>query len=148
MSTAGAVAGSAAGRASAFGLPSASVDGMDVAAVHAAAVSAVQAARDGTGPTLIEALTYRFGPHHTIERKIRLAYRTQEEIDRWRQRDPLDLQGAKVPASERERIDAEITAVIDAACEFARSSPHPDPKNALAYLYASGLTGRGGTADG
>ncbi len=148
MATAGAVAGSAAGRASAFGLPSARVDGMDVEQVLAAAASAVQAARDGAGPTLIEAITYRFGPHHTIERKIRLNYRTQEEIDRWRQRDPLDLQGARIPAPERERIDAEVTAVIDAAREFARSSPDPDPKDALEFLYASGLTGRGGTADG
>jgi pyruvate dehydrogenase E1 component alpha subunit len=148
MATAGAVAGSAAGRAGAFGLPSIEVDGMDVVAVHAAAASAVQAAREGAGPTLIEAITYRFGPHHTIERKIRLAYRTEEEIDRWRQRDPLDRQGAKIPAPERDRIDAEITAVIDAAHEFARSSPDPDPKDALEYLYASGLTGRGGTADG
>jgi acetoin:2,6-dichlorophenolindophenol oxidoreductase subunit alpha len=148
MSTAGAVAGTAAGRAAAFGMASACVDGMDVAAVHATAASAVQAARDGAGPTLIEALTYRFGPHHTIERKIRLAYRTQAEIDRWRQRDPLILQGARIPGQERERIDAEITAVIDAAQEFARSSPDPDPKDAQAYLYASGLVARGGTADG
>ena len=52
------------------------------------------------------------------------------------------------PRAERERIDAEIAAVIDAAHEFARSSPDPDPKDALEYLYASGLTARGGTADG
>lgn len=148
MATAGAVAGSAAGRAGAFGLAFASVDGMDVTEVHAAAVSAVQAARDGAGPTLIEAITYRFGPHHTIERLIRLAYRTQEEIDLWRQRDPLDVQAARIPAAERERIDAEITAIIDAATEFAAASPDPDPKDALAYLYASGLVARGGTADG
>jgi pyruvate dehydrogenase E1 component alpha subunit len=148
MPVAGAVAGSAAGRAGAFGLAFAGVDGMDVTAVHAAAASAVQAARDGAGPTLIEAITYRFGPHHTIERKIRLAYRTQGEIDRWRLRDPLDVQGARIPAAERERIDAEITEVIDTAREFAASSPDPDPKHALAYLYASGLVPRGGTADG
>jgi acetoin:2,6-dichlorophenolindophenol oxidoreductase subunit alpha len=148
MPTAGAVAGTAAGRAGAFGLPSACVDGMDVVAVHAAAAGAVRTARDGAGPTLIEALTYRFGPHHTIERKIRLNYRTKEEIDQWRQRDPLDLQAARIGARERERIDTEITAVIDAAVEFARSSPDPEPKDALAYLYASGLTDRGGTADG
>ena len=148
MATASAVAGTAAGRAAAFGLPSVTVDGMDVLAVHAASAAAVAAARDGSGPTFIEALTYRYGPHHTIEQRIRLAYRTQEEIDRWRQRDPLDVHGARIPPGQREQIDAEITELIEAAVEFARSSPDPDPKDALEFLYASGMTGRSGAVDG
>jgi acetoin:2,6-dichlorophenolindophenol oxidoreductase subunit alpha len=148
MATASAVAGTAAGRAAAFGLPSVTVDGMDVLAVHAASAAAITAARDGGGPTLIEALTYRYGPHHTIEQRIRLSYRSQEEIDQWRKRDPLDVHGARIPPGQRERIDAEITEVIAAAVEFARSSPDPDPEDALEYLYASGMTGRSGVADG
>ena len=148
MATAGAVAGSAAGRAAAFGLPSLSIDGMDVEAVHAAAARAVAAARAGTGPTLIEAITYRYGPHHTIELRLRLGYRSDEEIERWRQRDPLDIQAARIPAAVRDQIDAEVAEIIEAAQEFARSSAYPDPKDALEYLYASGMTGRGGTADG
>jgi pyruvate dehydrogenase E1 component alpha subunit len=148
MATASAVAGTAAGRAAAFGLPSVTVDGMDVLAVHAASAAAVAAARDGSGPTFIEALTYRYGPHHTIEQRIRLAYRTQEEIDQWRQRDPLDVHGARIPPGQREQIDAEITELIEAAVEFARSSPDPDPKDALEFLYASGMTGRSGAVDG
>jgi len=148
MATAGAVAGSAAGRAAAFGLPSLSIDGMDVEAVHAAAARAVVAARAGTGPTLIEAITYRYGPHHTIELRLRLDYRSDEEIERWRQRDPLDIQAARIPAAVRDQIDAEVAEVIESAHEFARSSADPDPKDALEYLYASGMTGRGGTADG
>lgn len=148
MATAGAVAGSAAGRAAAFGLPSVTVDGMDVEAVHAAAASAVAAARTGAGPSLIEAITYRYGPHHTIELRLRLDYRSEEEIERWRQRDPLDIEAARIPAAVRDQIDAEVAEIIESAHEFARSSADPDPKEALEYLYASGMTGRGGTADG
>jgi TPP-dependent pyruvate/acetoin dehydrogenase alpha subunit len=148
MATADAVAGSAAGRASAFGLPNVTIDGMDVEAVHASAAAAVATARSGAGPTLLEAITYRYGPHHTIELKIRLSYRSEEEIEMWRQRDPLDIQGARIPVALRDQIDAEIADVIEAAHEFAGSSPDPDPEDALAYLYATGMTGRGGTADG
>lgn len=148
MPTAGAVAGSAASRAAAFDLPGVTVDGMDVEAVHAAAVRAVATARAGRGPSLVEAITYRYGPHHTIEFRMKLDYRSSEELERWRQRDPLDVQGARIPASARTTIDAEIAAVIDSAQEFARSSPEPDPRDALGFLYASGMTGRGGTADG
>jgi TPP-dependent pyruvate/acetoin dehydrogenase alpha subunit len=148
MATASAVAGSAAGRAAAFGLPSLTVDGMDVEAVHAAAARAIAAARDGQGPTLIEAMTYRYGPHHTIELRVRLSYRSEEEIERWRRRDPLDLQGARISAARRSQIDGEIAEIIESAHEYAKSSPDPDPKEALAFLYASGMTGRGGAADG
>src|SRR5580658_3824417 len=146
MATASAVAGSAAGRAAAFGLPSLTVDGMDVEAVHAAAARAIAAARDGQGPTLIEAMTYRYGPHHTIELRVRLSYRSEEEIERWRRRDPLDIQGARISAARRSQIDGEIAEIIESAHEYAKSSPDPDPKEALAFLYASGMTGRGGAA--
>lgn len=148
MATAEAVAGTAAGRAAAFGLPSVTIDGMDVEAVHAAAARAVATARAGLGPTLIEAITYRYGPHHTMEFKLRLIYRSEEEIQRWRQRDPLEIQAARISAAVREQIDAEVAALIESAHEFARSSADPDPNDALKYLYATGMTGRGGTADG
>lgn len=148
MATAGAVAGSAAGRAAAFGLPSITIDGMDVEAVHTAAARAVSAARTGAGPTLIEAITYRYGPHHTVELRLRLSYRSEEEITRWRQRDPLDIEAARITAAVRHQIDAEVAEIIEAAQEFARSSADPDPEHALDYLYASGMTGRGGTGDG
>jgi acetoin:2,6-dichlorophenolindophenol oxidoreductase subunit alpha len=148
MATAGAVAGTAAGRAAAFGLPSVTIDGMDVEAVHAAAARAVATARAGAGPTLIEAITYRYGPHHTIELRLRLSYRSEEEIQQWRQRDPLDIQAERIPPAVRDQIDAEVAEIIESAHEFAKSSTDPDPKDALEYLYASGMTGRSGTTDG
>jgi TPP-dependent pyruvate/acetoin dehydrogenase alpha subunit len=148
MATSGAVAGSASGRAAGFGMPGVTVDGMDVAAVLEATASAVSRARAGEGPTLIEAMTYRYGPHHTIELRIRLSYRSEAEIAEWRARDPLEIQAARLPAGLRSSIDAEVGAVIEAARAFACSSPEPSPDDALEFLYASGMTGRGGSTDG
>ena len=144
MPTATGGAGTATGRAEAFGIPAVRVDGMDVEVVRDAAAEAAARARRGGGPGLIECMTYRYGPHHTMEYRIRLSYRTQEEIDEWRQRDPLDIQGARIPQADRDRIDAEVAATLAAAEEFALASPHPDPAAALDYLYASGLVPRAG----
>jgi TPP-dependent pyruvate/acetoin dehydrogenase alpha subunit len=140
------VAGTAAGRAAAFGIPAQTVDGMDVEAVRDAAALAVDRARGGGGPALVECLTYRFGPHHTMEFRIRLSYRTQEEIDEWRRRDPLDIQGGRIAAADRDQLDAEVREVLAEAEAFALASPRPDPAGALDYLYASGLVPRGGVA--
>ncbi len=146
MPTRTGVAGTAAGRAAAFGIPAQTVDGMDVEAVRDAAALAVERARGGGGPALIECLTYRFGPHHTMEFRIRLSYRTQEEIDEWRRRDPLDIQGGRIAAADRDQLDAEVREVLAEAEAFALASPRPDPAGALDYLYASGLVPRGGVA--
>jgi acetoin:2,6-dichlorophenolindophenol oxidoreductase subunit alpha len=139
------VAGAPVGRAKAFGIPAQTIDGMDVETVRDAAAGAVAAARAGGGPAFLECLTYRYGPHHTIELRMRLSYRSEEEIERWRQRDPLDIQGARISSDERDKLDAEAAGILAEAAEFARSSPNPDPAEALEYLYASGLRGRGGT---
>lgn len=138
-------AGTASGRAAAFGIRAATVDGMDVEAVRDAAAGLVATARGGGGPAFLECLTYRYGPHHTMENRLRLSYRSADEIEQWRQRDPLDIEGARITSAEREKLDAEVAEVLAEAEEFARSSPHPDPAGALDYLYASGLRGRDGT---
>jgi TPP-dependent pyruvate/acetoin dehydrogenase alpha subunit len=144
MPTATGVAGSATGRAEAFGIPAVTVDGMDVEVVRDAAAGAAQRGRRGEGPSLVECLTYRFGPHHTMEWGIRLNYRTQEEIDRWRERDPLIIQGDRITPAERASADAEVAGILAEAERFALASPRPDPAGALDYLYASGLVARAG----
>ena len=63
-----------------------------------------------------------------------------------RTRDPVDIQGGRISADERRRIDAGIEALLDEAVRFARESPHPDPAGALDHLYASGLRARPGVA--
>jgi acetoin:2,6-dichlorophenolindophenol oxidoreductase subunit alpha len=139
-------AGTPSGRAQAFGMRAGTVDGMDVETVRDAAADAIAAARGGSGPAFLECLTYRYGPHHTMENRIRLSYRTEEEIARWRERDPLDIEGARITTAERDKLDAEVAELLAEAEDFARSSPHPDPAGALDYLYASGLRGRDGAS--
>lgn len=139
-----AVAGSARGRAEAFAIPVAEVDGMDVRAVRAAADEAVERARAGGGPTFLDCATYRFLGHHTAERGMEVAYRTEEEIERWRSRDPLPREAALLDPGLVAQTDTEIEAVMDAAVEFARSGPHPERSAALDYAYASGLKPRAG----
>jgi pyruvate dehydrogenase E1 component alpha subunit len=79
--------GSIAGRAVAYGIAGAEVDGNDLVAVHQAVREAAARARGGEGPTLVEAVTYRYRGHSKSDRNL---YRTDEEIQQWRsQRDPI-----------------------------------------------------------
>jgi len=97
-------------------------------------------------PAFIECVTYRFEPHHTWEYRARPRYRTDEEVAASRARDPVAIQGARVPEAVRSRIDEQIEDLLDRARLFAESSPEPGPAGALDHLYAGGLRGRGGTA--
>ncbi|MGC4816385.1 thiamine pyrophosphate-dependent dehydrogenase E1 component subunit alpha [Micromonospora sp. DT63] len=144
MPVAGAVAGSIAGRAAAFGIRAVEVDGQDPEAVRDAAAAAVDRMRAGGGPELIEARTYRFDAHHTFEHAVRLDYRPPDEVTRGRARDPVHIQGERLSDADRAAVDAEVEATVDAAVRFALDSPEPDPADALAYLYASGMTARTG----
>jgi pyruvate dehydrogenase E1 component alpha subunit len=139
------LAGTITGRAAAFGIPAQAVDGMDPVAVAAAARQAVHLARAGGGPTLLELRTYRFGAHHTFEEKTLPCYREDAEIEAWRERDPVALQGARLPAWRRREIDAEIQALLDDAVAVALAGPRPDPADSFDYLYADGLRVRPGT---
>ena len=75
-------------RAEGYGFPGVRVDGNDVLAVYAAATEAADRARDGGGATLIEAMTYRMGPHTTSDHPER--YRDERELERWRALDPIE----------------------------------------------------------
>ncbi len=100
--------GSVAARAAGYGMPGVRVDGNDVLAVHEATVAATQRARAGEGPTLIEAMTYRLGPHATSDDPSR--YRDAAEEARARGRDPLVRARAALLASG-EADDAFLAAV-------------------------------------
>ncbi|MGW5672582.1 thiamine pyrophosphate-dependent dehydrogenase E1 component subunit alpha, partial [Micromonospora sp. NPDC003776] len=103
-----------------------------------------QAAEDRRQLGVVEARTYRFDAHHTFEHEVRLDYRPPEEVAAGRSRDPVDIQGARLPSPVRETVDAEVEATLAAAVDFALAGPAPDPATALDHLYASGLTARTG----
>ncbi|MFI2610482.1 thiamine pyrophosphate-dependent dehydrogenase E1 component subunit alpha [Kitasatospora sp. NPDC018619] len=139
-----AVAGSATGRAAAFGIPAEEVDGMDTEAVRTAALRAVGRARDGGGPGFLACRTYRYEGHHTMERRMKLRYRSAEEVDAWRARDPLPRAAALLDPGTVAELDRSVAEQLAAAEEFALASEHPDPAGALDHLYADGLRPRAG----
>ena len=128
-------------RARAYGLPGVAVDGNDVVAVHAAAHEAVRRARSGEGPTLIVCATYRTRAHSEGMRDA--GYRTVEEIEQWKERDPLKafekklLAGAATRA-ELDALEAEARTLVEEASAFALSRPMPDPASVTHWVYREG----------
>jgi pyruvate dehydrogenase E1 component alpha subunit len=126
-------------KAEAFGMAGVEVDGMDVLAVRAVAQEAVARARAGEGPTLIEALTYRFRGHSLADPD---ELRSKAEKEYWFARDPIKRLGAYLTehnlASQEELKDIEhkIQGVVDEAVKFAESSPEPDPSELYRFIYA------------
>ena len=128
-------------RAAGYNMPGINVDGMDVFAVYDAAEQAVARARAGEGPSLLECRTYRFYGHTVFDNP--LSYRTKEEEDRWRARDPLKLfREAVLPLGditleELDQIDAEAAQLMEDAIKFADESPLPDPLEIYEDVYVS-----------
>lgn len=126
-------------KASVFGMHGYEVDGMDVLAVNSLAKEAVARARAGEGPTLIEALTYRFRGHSLADPD---ELRSQDEKEFWGKRDPIKKLAAylreKGLASEQElkNIDSKIQNVVDEAVTFAEESPEPDPSELYRFVFA------------
>jgi len=131
-------------RAAAYNIPGVLVDGQDVIAMHEVVSHAVARARAGQGPSLIEGRTYRYLDHSLgLGRIVRAPYRTDEEIERWKQRDPIAIhlerllsQGVATPA-EVDAMDAQVRQEIEAALEFARQSPYPDPAELFEDMFAN-----------
>ncbi|MEC4815552.1 MAG: pyruvate dehydrogenase (acetyl-transferring) E1 component subunit alpha [Scytonema sp. PMC 1069.18] len=126
-------------KASVFNMVGVEVDGMDLLAVRAVAQEAVARARAGEGPTLIEALTYRFRGHSLADPD---ELRTKVEKEYWFARDPIKKFAAYLVehnlASEEElkAIDRKVQHEIDEAVKFAESSPEPDPSELYRFIFA------------
>ena len=124
-------------RAQSYDCPGVTVDGMDVAAVYEATAEAVRRARKGDGPSLVEAKTYRFFGHSRGDPQFG-PYRTEEEVKKWRKRDPLLLveKMAKLTAAEKKVHEEVIVKEMNEALEFANNSPAPTLESALEDVYA------------
>lgn len=129
-----------ADRARAWGMPGVVVDGMDVCEVRAAASAAVERARAGEGPTFIEAKTYRFYDH-VGKTGMRITYRSEDEVEEWRRRDPIAVFEAELAAlgllspDAAAAVHAAAQAEADAAVAAAEDAPRPVPEDLLADVY-------------
>jgi pyruvate dehydrogenase E1 component alpha subunit len=125
--------------AGAYDIPGVTVDGMDITAVYEAVTEARQRARNGEGPTFIEAETYRFHGHFEGDEEL---YRDDDEVEQWKARDPIDtfaerlMDRGELTEEEFDDMEREAEATIEEAIEFAMDSPEPGPEEAYDDMFA------------
>jgi acetoin:2,6-dichlorophenolindophenol oxidoreductase subunit alpha len=132
-------AGSLSARAAPYGIAAFEGDGMDIRAVRRVAASALEHTRSTSTASFVEFETYRYSGHHVGDQE---RYRTKQQVEAWRSRDPIDrlagqliAEGAlteDVLAQLRQRVAADV----EQALEFAKASPFPDPSDVEAHVYA------------
>jgi len=129
-----------ADRVKAYGMPSEIIDGNDVLAVYGSAQRAVDKARDGGGPTFIEAKTFRMRGHAAHDNQ---SYVAKEVIEQWKKRDPIAhlekvLRDSRI-ADEKDlaSVEEKINNVLNADLEWAESQPSPAPEEAVGGVYAT-----------
>jgi pyruvate dehydrogenase E1 component alpha subunit len=123
----------------AYDMPSFAVDAMNVEAVHEAVAEAAERARKGEGPTLLEFRTYRYKGHSMSDPQ---KYRTKEEVEEYKQRDPIEqvkmtiLENKILTEDELKEIDARVKQKVVDAVKFAEESPWPNGEDAFKDVYA------------
>ena len=131
-------------KARGYAMPGESVDGMDVLAVEAAARHAAEYVRSGEGPFLLEARCYRFRAHSAYDPEL---YRSKEEVERWKKRDPIPALAALLRGEglleqeDLERIEAGAAEEIAGAVSFAEASPWEPVEDLLRDVGAAGAEG-------
>lgn len=129
-----------ADRAGAYGMPGVQVDGQDVVAVYDAMQPLIERARQGEGPSAVDAKTYRYFGHYYGDRHLR--YRSEEEVEQYRKCDAIDtfrqrlLAAGLITDSELSAISDEVLAIAEAAVAFAEQSPVPEPEEVARGIYA------------
>ncbi len=125
-------------RAAAYGMPGVTVDGNDALEVYMATKEAVERARSGGGPTLLECVTYRWRGHFEGDPQ---PYRSQEEVEEWKRRDPLKIaenhlrEHDALTDDDKQAMVAAIRREIQDAVAFAEAAPMPVPAEALEDVY-------------
>ena len=125
-------------RAAAYGIPGKTIDGNDIEVVYGATRAAAERARSGSGPTLLELETYRFSGH---SRSDPGNYRAKQEIEEWKQRDPIlrfetkYLATGLLTSAAIQEVRSEVDQELDQAVTFSESSPSPQPEECLTDVY-------------
>jgi pyruvate dehydrogenase E1 component alpha subunit len=128
-------------RAASYAMPGVEVDGQDVIAVKQATDEAVRRARGGEGPSLLEIKTFRY-MGHSMSDAASGTYRSKEELDASRQRDPITLLETRMRElgllddAALQQVEAEVAAEVADAVKFAEESPDPEPGQLLTDVYA------------
>ncbi|RRO14319.1 pyruvate dehydrogenase [Saccharopolyspora rhizosphaerae] len=125
--------GSVAARAAGYGFEGLQVDGNDVTAVFEATRQALDRARAGEGPTLVEAMTYRLGPHSTSDDPSR--YRSPEEERARAERDPVEVAGQSLSAEEVTEAEEHAAAVVARTTEGLRGLQAPPADELFSFVY-------------
>jgi pyruvate dehydrogenase E1 component alpha subunit/2-oxoisovalerate dehydrogenase E1 component alpha subunit len=126
-------------KAAAYGMPGVRVDGNDVLAVYQAVSEAVERARNGAGPTFIEAVTYRLMPHSTSDDPSR--YRDEKQYQEWLKRDPVELfrrflvSRRVITETWEKKLQAELDAEVDVAIKEAEAASLPAPETMMYDVY-------------
>jgi pyruvate dehydrogenase E1 component alpha subunit len=121
-----------------FGVPGTRCDGMDVLDTHAVICEALAKARDERAPQVVEAVTYRYRGHSMADPE---EYRSKEEVEEWRRRDPINTFRARVTdedvlsKDEIEKLDQQAQETVEEAVKFADGSPFPDLKSLYDDIY-------------
>ncbi len=121
-----------------YGIRAISIADSDVLEIRRNAVEAVEGLRrNETGPVFLECHTYRWREHVGPNEDYQAGYRPLAELQQWKEKDQVEVIGARLLPSERAEIDAEIDADIAAAVDFAETSAFPRPEEVLTHVYAS-----------
>jgi pyruvate dehydrogenase E1 component alpha subunit len=127
-------------KAEGYGMPHAQVNGMDMMAVHEKAKEMIDAVRGGTGPMLLEAMTYRFRGHSMGDPE---RYREAAEVHKWQESDPIGIyrcylcEHGIATDEEMDVVDNQAAQIVDEAVQFAENSPEPSPESLYENIYTS-----------
>jgi len=126
-------------KAASYEMPAWEVDGMDVLAVERAAGTAAEAVRSGGGPHFLEFRTFRFRAHSMFDPEL---YRSKEEVEMWKERDPIDLLGGQLTSEGvlteggMTALEAEVAEEIEGAVAFAEAGTWEPVEDLTRFVYS------------
>jgi TPP-dependent pyruvate/acetoin dehydrogenase alpha subunit len=122
-------------RARAYGMPAERIAGNDIFALRDATATGLKELRAGGGPRFIEIETYRFARHVGPGADLNLQYRSEAEVEAWRERDQIARLARLLPETDRKRVDGEVEREVAEAIAYAEASAFPDDHELLTHVF-------------